>query len=321
MSLETTLINFPIKSPIYNASGPQCTTLNELVRLAQSKSSVILTKSCTYLPREGNPQPRYWGQIGPTKSINSTGLANLGYKFYGEHAKGFVKKCPEKPYIISIAGLTLEDNIKIIDYYHQLPLDHQPKALEINLSCPNVIGKSQVSYDPDAIKNYLTKIYDITFYQDNKIPYGVKLSPYFDYQHFQNTAEVLKEFPISFVTCINSPGHCLYIDTESETTRIRPNKGHGGIGGSSVLPIALANVHTFRELLPDRIEVIGCGGVTTGEDVFQHILVGAQAVQVGSQLMEEGPKVFERLNKELLTIMSKKGYKTLDDFRGKLQIA
>ena len=70
--------------------------------------------------------------------------------------------------------------------------------------------------------------------------------------------------------------------------------------------------------MPDRIDVVGCGGVTSGNEVFQHILVGATAVQVGTQLMREGVGVFSRLNKELVAIMHAKGYTNIADFRGKL---
>jgi dihydroorotate dehydrogenase len=44
---------------IMNASGPHCTTLEELERIAQSDADYIVMKSCTLEPREGNPSPRY----------------------------------------------------------------------------------------------------------------------------------------------------------------------------------------------------------------------------------------------------------------------
>lgn len=335
MNLEASIGDLNFKIPIYNASGPRCTTFQELTQLSLSESAAILTKSTTLLPRDGNPEPRYWGKSDPlvsyvtnkiysgnTLSINSTGLANLGYEFYGVQAKTFNQLRPDKPFIISIAGLSLEDNLEMIRYYHKMRQEHRPKALEINLSCPNISGKPQVGYDLTGLRSYIHRIYETfqEFSEAQRIMWGVKLPPYFDQEHFQMVADVLKVYPMKFVTCVNSLGNGLFIDTEKEETRIKPNGGFGGVGGNIVLPIALANVHRFRQLLPENIKVIGCGGVRTGEEVFQHILAGAEVVQIGTQYMEEGPKVFERLRKELEEIMDKKGYDKLEDFRGKLKV-
>lgn len=65
--------------------------------------------------------------------------------------------------------------------------------------------------------------------------------------------------------------------------------------------------------------MIGCGGVKTGEQVFQHLLAGASLVQVGTALQEEGPEIFARLADELAALMAKKGYQKLSDFQGKLK--
>jgi dihydroorotate dehydrogenase (fumarate) len=311
-SFNTTIVS----SPIYNASGPLCTTEKELNGLLYSESAAILTKSCTKEYRVGNLEPRYWSD--GINSINSTGLANMGYKYYGDLTKIFKYNYFNKPYIISVAGLTLDDNLEIIKYYQDLNNTYQPDAIEINLSCPNIIGKSQVAYDLESVELYLRKIYDIWDVSSN-ISMGFKLSPYFDRVHFEKTADIINDFSINFITCINSPGYGMFIDIESETTRIHPNNGHGGIGGNCVLPIALANVHQFRKLLSDKIEIVGCGGVSSGSEVFQHLLVGAQMVQIGTKYMEEGPIIFERVNRELIGLMRKKGYKNIEEFRGKLK--
>ena len=54
----------------------------------------------------------------------------------------------------------------------------------------------------------------------------------------------------------------------------------------------------FHKLLPN-IDIVGCGGIENGRDVYEHILCGASAVQVGSQLKMEGLYCFNRLTVEL----------------------
>ena len=52
-------------------------------------------------------------------------------------------------------------------------------------------------------------------------------------------------------------------------------------------PVALANVRSFYKLLGDRMMIIGCGGIKTGVDVFEHLLAGASLVQLGTVLGKE----------------------------------
>lgn len=134
---------------------------------------------------------------------------------------------------------------------------------------------------------------------------------------YHSAAEVFNQFPLTFVNAINSIGNGLVI--EDETVVIKPKKGFGGIGGQYVKPTALANVHAFYKRLKPSIQIIGTGGVESGRDAFEHILCGAAMVQLGTILQKEGIPAFERITKELQEIMKEKGYKSLDDFRGKLQ--
>ena len=68
-----------------------------------------------------------------------------------------------------------------------------------------------------------------------------------------------------------------------------------------------------------RSGLVGVGGVRTGEDAFQLILCGADAVQTATTHWLEGPECFDRIARELSAIMAKKGYTSIDDFKGKLK--
>lgn len=306
VNLTATIAGIEIATPIWNAAGALCTTLDELEAVGSSASGVIETKSCTLLPREGNPKPRYV----PLKlgSINSMGLPNHGYQKYVEYGKELKKY--NKPLIASVSGLSLSDNIIIIKAMNDSVYD----LIELNLSCPNIVGKPQVGYDPEQTELVLKEVFKVT-----KKPLGVKLPPYFDFVHFEEIAAILKKYPLAFISCINSVGNGLVIDVDKEEAVIKPKAGFGGIGGSYIKPTALANVRKFYELLHDKIQIIGVGGITSGKDIFEFILAGASAVQVGTTLMEEGTSCFARLEKELKEVMEIKRYNTLNDFRGKLK--
>ena len=290
---------------IWNASGPRCTTEEELCVIGKSAAAAVEIKSCTFELREGNPKPRYADlALG---SINSMGLPNLGYKEYLRMAPSL--KEYGKPLVASVSCLSLENNLKVLQAMNDSVFD----LIELNLSCPNVIGKPQMGYDFEQTETVLREVFNIV-----KKPLGVKLPPYFDIAHFEHIASILRKFPLAFVVCINSVGNGLFIDVDKEQVVIKPKGGFGGIGGKYVKPTALANVRKFSQLLD--VPVIGVGGISSGRDVFEYILAGATAVQVGTCFMKEGPGCFARIEAEFQELMQQKGYTSVDQFRGKLKV-
>ena len=139
--------------------------------------------------------------------------------------------------------------------------------------------------------------------------------------HFQVVANIIKKYPINFITTINSIGNGLVIDIEKEAPVIAPKEGIGGIGGSVVKQTALSNVYNFsKQFVNTDIKIIGCGGVEKGSDVFEYILAGAAAVQIGTQFYREGCDCFRRIRQELINLMKKKNYNGISEFYSKLYL-
>ena len=291
-----------------NASGVHCMTTTELVELEQSNAGAFITKSCTLNERAGNPEPRYFDV--PLGSINSMGLPNRGFDYYLDYALNYEKQ-QTQPLFFSIAGMSAAENLEMLTLIEKS--DFQG-ITELNLSCPNVPGKPQLAYDFEATEDLLQQV----FARFTK-PLGIKLTPYFDLAHFDQMAEILNQFPLTYVNSINSIGNGLYIDPQKEAVVIKPKEGFGGLGGEYVKPTALANVRAFYTRLKPEIKIIGTGGIRNGQDAFEHLLCGATMLQIGTELHKEGPKIFDRITKELEQIMTEKGYRTIDEFRGKLK--
>ena len=308
MTLETTFFNHTFANPFMNASGVHCMTTTELVELEQSNAGAFITKSCTLNERAGNPEPRYFDV--PLGSINSMGLPNRGFDYYLDYALNYEKQ-QTKPLFFSIAGMSAAENLEMLTMIEKS--DFQG-ITELNLSCPNVPGKPQLAYDFEATEDLLQQV----FARFTK-PLGIKFPPYFDLAHFDQMAEILNQFPLTYVNSINSIGNGLYIDPQKEAVVIKPKEGFGGLGGEYVKPTALANVRAFYTRLKPEIKIIGTGGIRNGQDAFEHLLCGATMLQIGTELHKEGPKIFDRITKELEQIMTEKGYRTIDEFRGKLK--
>lgn len=305
-SLKTMLGPFKFNNPLCNASGVYSRTINEISTIFLSNSGACITKSCSLNERSGNPTPSYWEN--EQFSLNSMGLPNFGYKYYCdfiEKISPYNKKC-----FLSIANLKNEDTIEIIKYIKDKDYISYP---EINVSCPNIIGKEQLAYNLPHLEYFLDEVMEKHY---NK-PYGLKLPPFFDPVHIANLANLIKCYPnIKYLTCVNSIGNALDVNVETNCGLIKPKHGLGGLGGDYLLPVALSNVYQLKKALP-HLDIIGCGGVKTGLDMYKHILVGATLVQVGTTLNREGTICINRILNELTREMEKRNFTCLNDFRGK----
>ncbi len=306
VDLTTTIGGVRFPSCFMNASGALCVTPEELDALGRSRAGAIVTKSMTVEPREGNPTPRYYGF--PSGSINSMGLPNLGYRAYEVLIPRL--RAHGKPVIASVAGLCEEDFVTIARAINA----SRPDLIEVNLSCPNIPGKPQIGYDAEASERLLKRVRPLI-----TVPMGVKLPPYFDPVHHQQMAEVIRRVGVDFLSLINSVGNALVVDPDREAVVIKPKGGFGGLGGAIIKPVALANVRAFWKLFEGRLAIIGTGGVVHGRDAFEHFLCGASAVQVGTALVEEGTGVFDRLERELATVLAQHGYASVEACRGRLK--
>lgn len=308
MSLITKIAGISLNSCIMNASGCHCMTESELNELNESKSGAIVSKSSTMEFRIGNIEPRLYYDING--SINSMGLPNLGYKFYMDYNVKQIDKL-NKPFIQSIHPFSLEDfNIMKND----LDTIKITRLVELNISCPN-IQNGEISFN-----NYEKYMDNINQSRLQNIIIGLKLQPFLEVNYFNTISSLLFKYDIKFITCVNSLPNGLIIDPLSETTKISNKNGLGGIGGGYLKPIGLANVFNFSRLLNDKVDIIGCGGISTGNDVFEYILCGARAVQVGTNLIKLGTNCFEKLEDELLNIMKIKKYDNIDMFHNKIKL-
>lgn len=308
MVLTSTQIgSFQFENCLMNAAGVRCMTIDDLEAIRHSKAGAFVTKTATLEARAGNPSPRMAST--PLGTINSMGLPNKGFQYYLDYLLSLQEKEPQQSHFFSVVGMSQVETHVILQTIQN---SNYQGLVELNLSCPNVPGKPQIAYDFETTEKLLSEIF--TYY--NK-PLGVKLPPYFDLVHFDQMAEILNQFPLTFINSVNSIGNGLVI--QDETVVIKPKNGFGGIGGDYLKPTALANVHAFYQRLKPSIQIIGTGGVKSGRDAFEHILCGASMVQIGSAFGYEDTPIFTRIQAELQAIMQEKGYQAIDDFRGKLK--
>jgi dihydroorotate dehydrogenase (fumarate) len=294
-----------------NASGVCDITGEQLQELFDSDADFVVTKSITLDGRKGNEEPRLVGGIvHKHDTLNSVGLPNLGVDEY-ERIFPALKK-HGKPLVVSISySPTAEGTME--EQYKELSrrLSKYADVLEVNASCPN-LGPQITANDPEKVRSIL----EIVKFDG---PILVKLPPYNNIPKvFEKVVNVLRDLEVDGVTTVNSLARCMYIDPGTEESVIAPKGGYGGFGGPSILPLALAEVNRWHD---KNFYVLGVGGINSGKTMYQHILAGATAVQIGSALHVDGPEIFRRVKGEIGDLLRVKGVYNIADKIGAVQKA
>lgn len=237
----------------------------------------VVSGSYTALKRNGNPGNTAWpGTLNRVTelgyALNSYGMPNIGFVAAADQ---FAAIQSDHPLIISIAGFSVDDYIQGARTFGQLST---VAALELNFGCPNTQGEHStiMSFDPNIVWEVMLGIGRLALQK----PTWVKLSPYSNPRDLQHMADMLNHCvgleSLAVVTCNTFP------NAYAGAGLIDPNSGLAGLSGPALKPIALGQVKQFRHYLDERIDVIGAGGITTGNDIVDFIDAGAAAVQITS---------------------------------------
>ena len=138
----------------------------------------------------------------------------------------------------------------------------------------------------------------------------VKLS-----QNTTNIAKVAKAVKSAGgagVSAINTVRGILGVDLESGVPTLST---YGGISGEYIRPLGLASVATIAQTVD--IPICGIGGVSSGKNVLEYLMLGANAVQMGTTVMLDGYDSISRVIEELEQWTSEHGIENISQVRGK----
>lgn len=127
-------------------------------------------------------------------------------------------------------------------------------------------------------------------------------------------AKQLEDAGADCICTMNSIGPGLLLDPVTGRPIFGSQRGYGSLTGSPIKPIALRCVAEIAGAVD--IPVIGCGGIKCGQDVIDMVRCGASAVSLHTAAMFDGYEVFERILKELESLLVTLGCDSLDQLRG-----
>ena len=152
-----------------------------------------------------------------------------------------------------------------------------------------------------------------------KVPVWAKMTP--NVTHIEDPTRASLRAGCDGISAINTIRSVIGVNLE--TLRPEPSvEGYttpGGYSSKAVLPIALRMcmevAQVIRKEFPGRT-LSGIGGIETGNDAAQFILLGCDTVQVCTYVMKVGYRCIHEMLKELSAFMDRHGFKSIEDFKG-----
>ncbi|MGA0275517.1 MAG: dihydroorotate dehydrogenase (quinone), partial [Dehalococcoidia bacterium] len=92
--------------------------------------------------------------------------------------------------------------------------------------------------------------------------------------------------------------------------------GRGGLSGAPLFKHTELMIADVQARVHGEARIIACGGVSTAEQVWRLIALGASAVQLYTSFIYEGPGLPARINKRLIKLMDAAGISTMDEISG-----
>lgn len=290
-----------LKNPVMAASGTFGYGREYIDYVDPSELGAIVVKGLSLNSRMGNPPPRIMET--PGGMLNAVGLQNIG-------VKAFIEK--ELPWLLE-RGTTIIANVYgvTIDEYCQvselLCKAGGICALEINISCPNVLkGGILFGQNPETAAQVTKAVKKIS-----DKPVIVKLTP--NVTDITEIAMACEEAGADALSLVNT-FTAMSVDVYSR----KPHLGNviGGLSGPAIKPIALRMVwETVKKV---KIPVIGVGGISNAQDALEFLIVGAKAIQVGTANFFN-PRVTVEIIEGLKFFLKQEGFSSITEIIGTLQ--
>lgn len=264
----------------------------------------ICSKGLTLEVKPGNNGQRLIET--PSGLINSIGLENPGIEHFINYELPEMLKFRAKT-IANLSGSSLEGYVEGAKLLEQTEVP----MIELNISCPNVkAGGMAFGMDCSAASTVVKAVRKAT-----KKPLMVKLSP--------NAPDLIG----IVMAVIDAGADAISLVNTFQATSINIETGRpvfdnirAGFSGPAIKPIALRMVYDVVQAinkLPEnkRIPVVGLGGISCWQDAVEFIMAGATAIEVGTATFGN-PFAMKEIIEGLENFMRRKGYKTLQEFRG-----
>ncbi len=296
MTTTVSLSNIELRNPVIPASGTFGFGEEFAVLYDLNCLGGISFKGTTREARYGNALPRI-AECGGYGMLNAVGLQNPGVEHVVAKELPRLRELYKGVVLANVSGFSIDDYVYTCEQMDKAP---EVDIIEVNISCPNVHnGGMAFGTQPEAAAEVTRAVKAVTHK-----PVYMKLSP--NVTDITAIARACEEAGADGLCLINT-----ILGMRIDIRRRKPvlANRYGGYSGPGVFPVALRMVNQVaREV---QVPIIGCGGVSSAEDVVEMMMAGATAVEIGAanlvnpmagkEIVEQLPRLMEELEIEKLT--------------------
>src|SRR3954466_447418 len=320
-TLATTVDGIKLPNPFVIGSGPPGTNANVCGKAFDEGWGAVVIKTISLdASKVVNVIPRY-ARLRTEKSREIVGWQNIElisdrpFAVWIDELKRLKDKYPDGAVIASIMEEYDKDRwVEIVERVQATGV----AGFELNFSCPHGLPERKMGA---AMGQDSAIMHEVCGWVMGaaKVPVWAKLTP--NVTSIAAGADAALSAGCQGVSAINTILCVMGVDLE--TLRPEPTvQGYtvpGGYSCTAVKPIALRMVKECAEAIRDKFpgrSLSGIGGVESGADAAQFILLGADTVQVCTGVMKMGYDCVRAMKDQLLSFMAKHKFETLADFKG-----
>ncbi len=315
LSIEVNGMRFP--NPFVLGSGPPGTNARVISKsfdlgwggcviktISLDSSKVINTA-----PRYGKLLSRENGEVIGFENIEL--ISDRPFDTWLDELTELKKRYPNQIVIASIMEeYRREAWHEIVERVQKTGVD----GFELNLSCPHGLPERKMGMamgeNPEIVAEVVGWVKEVS-----TIPVWAKMTP--NVGNPTVPAAAALHAGAHGIAAINTILSIIGVDLD--TLRPMPTvERHtvaGGYSGQAVRPIALRHVMEIARANPG-VSLSGIGGIETGGDAAQFMLLGCQTVQLCTGPMLRGYKIIDELQRDLSAFMDKHGFKSITEFVG-----
>lgn len=321
-TLATKVDGLSLPNPFVIGSGPPGTNLNVIAKAFKEGWGAVIAKTVSLdASKVINVTPRY-GKLHSSDGREVIGWENIElisdrpFKLWEEEFKKCKDMFPNGVLIASVMEEYRQDSwIEIIERCQACGVD----GFELNFSCPHGLPERKMGAAMGENPEILREVVAWVMRAARK-PVWAKMTP--NVTHIEDPSRAALQSGATGISAINTIRSCIGVNLE--TLRPEPSvEGYttpGGYSSRAVKPIALRMVMEVARLIQNEFpgrSLSAIGGVESGNDAAEFILLGGDTVQVCTGVMKFGYEHVKPMCDQLLAFMEKHKFETVADFKGR----
>jgi len=319
-TLETVVDGIKLPNPFIIGSGPPGTNANVCGKAFDEGWGAVIIKTISLdASKVVNVAPRYARLRTSNNEVvgwqNIELISDRPFQTWIDELKLLKDKYPDGVVIASIMEEYNKDRwIEIVEKVQATGV----AGFELNFSCPHGLPERKMGAAMGQSNDIMHEVCGWVM-GAAKIPVWAKLTP--NVTSIAAGAEAALSAGCNGVAAINTILSVMGVDLE--TLRPEPTvEGYtvpGGYSCMAVKPIALRMVKEIAEVIRDKFpgrSLSAIGGIESGKDAAQFILLGGDTVQICTGVMKYGYDMVKKCKEELLAFMEAKKFNTISDFKG-----